>query len=166
MEGKMGVYRKFTPAGFKQAWKEYFEWCDNNPWMKSEVQRGILVQVPIQRPYTEIGFCSYHELGEKYLRDLYASAKNRSDEESKEFVETLLQARAKCYSQKFEGAAVGIFNANIIARDLGLIDKQKHDVKADYKIESRKPDLSKLSLDQLKTLREINRRLREEGEAG
>jgi hypothetical protein len=27
------------------------------------------------------------------------------------------------YAQKFEGAASGAFNANIIARDLGLADK-------------------------------------------
>lgn len=29
------------------------------------------------------------------------------------------------YAQKFEGASVGAFNANIIARDLGLIDKKE-----------------------------------------
>ena len=28
------------------------------------------------------------------------------------------------FEQKFAGAAVGLFNANIIARDLGLADKQ------------------------------------------
>jgi hypothetical protein len=27
------------------------------------------------------------------------------------------------FAQKFEGAAVGAFNSNIIARDLGLIDR-------------------------------------------
>ena len=29
------------------------------------------------------------------------------------------------FEQKFAGAAVGLFNANIIARDLGLTDKQE-----------------------------------------
>ena len=29
------------------------------------------------------------------------------------------------FSQKFEGAAAGIFNPNIIARDLGLADKKE-----------------------------------------
>lgn len=33
------------------------------------------------------------------------------------------------YKQKFEGAAVGAFNANIIARDLGLADKKDVDIK-------------------------------------
>lgn len=32
-------------------------------------------------------------------------------------------------TQKFEGAAVGAFNANIIARDLGLSDKKEIDGK-------------------------------------
>lgn len=31
------------------------------------------------------------------------------------------------YTQKFEGAAVGAFNSNIIARDLGLADKKEID---------------------------------------
>ena len=31
------------------------------------------------------------------------------------------------YRQKFEGAAAGLLNANIIARDLGLRDKQDVD---------------------------------------
>ena len=29
----------------------------------------------------------------------------------------------KCTNQKFEGATIGIYNANIIARSLGLSDK-------------------------------------------
>ena len=29
------------------------------------------------------------------------------------------------YSQKFEGAAAGLLNANIIARDLGLADRRE-----------------------------------------
>ena len=31
------------------------------------------------------------------------------------------------YSDKYEGAAVGIYNPNIIARDLGLADKTEND---------------------------------------
>ena len=30
------------------------------------------------------------------------------------------------FQNKFEGAVAGFFNANIIARDLGLADKQEH----------------------------------------
>jgi hypothetical protein len=33
------------------------------------------------------------------------------------------------FTQKFSGAAVGIFNANIISRDLGLIDKKQIDAR-------------------------------------
>jgi hypothetical protein len=32
------------------------------------------------------------------------------------------------FNQKFSGAAVGAFNANIIARELGLADNQKVEV--------------------------------------
>ena len=52
------------------------------------------------------------------------------------------------YSQKFEGAASGIFNANIIARDLGLSDKQDITTGGE-KLSSK---LNDLSFDELMTL--------------
>jgi hypothetical protein len=36
-------------------------------------------------------------------------------------------ARNKCFVDKFEGAAVGAYNANLIARELGLRDKTEVD---------------------------------------
>lgn len=38
------------------------------------------------------------------------------------------QAEKVIYAQKFSGAAADLLNANIIARDLGLRDKQEHEV--------------------------------------
>ena len=83
--------------------------------------------------------------------------KDRDDEESKKYSSVITRARAKCYAQKFEGAAVGAFNGNIIARDLGLADKTESEVKQDIRV---KADLSKLSVDELKALREINNKLK------
>lgn len=116
---------KFTPDEFDAAWQEYFEWCDNNPWYKCEQSKGGgIVNIPIPRPYTEAGFCSYHNLGVNYLSQLFDSVKDGEDDESKAFSWVLSRARAKCNAQKLEGAAVGIFNANIIARELGMVDKK------------------------------------------
>lgn len=129
-----GRPRSFTPEEFEQAWEDYFSWCDANPWKKNEMIKsgdlaGRLVEVPIPRPYSEIGFCAYHGLGEHYINQLAGSLEGRKDAKSKQYSYILTRARAKCRSQKFEGAAVGAFNANIIARDLGMVDKQdvKHD---------------------------------------
>jgi len=132
MAKKRGRPYKFTPAQFEIAWQQYFEWVDNNPWYKSEAIKsgdmaGTIIKVPTSRPYTELGFCVFHDLGEKYLRELSGYLEGKEDKVSLELTAILTRARAKCYNQKFEGAAVGAFNANIIARDLGLVDKKEMD---------------------------------------
>ena len=45
------------------------------------------------------------------------------------FLEVITRVEAIFFTQKFNYASTGHFNANIIARDLGLIDKQDHNVK-------------------------------------
>lgn len=120
---------KFTPDEFEAAWEEYFQWCDDNPWMKNEAVKsgdsaGMIIQVPTPRPYSEIGFCAYHALGEHYINQLGKTLENAETEEEKQLSYILTRARAKCRAQKFEGATVGAFNANIIARDLGMVDKK------------------------------------------
>lgn len=148
---------KFTPETLELAWQQYFEWCDSNPWIKYEQSKGgSLVKIPTSRPYTEAGFCAFHGLGINYLRDLWSAIKDRDDDESKLYSLVITRARAKCYAQKFEGAAVGAFNANIIARDLGLAEKTESEVTQEIQL---KPDLSKLSLSDLKALREINKKI-------
>jgi hypothetical protein len=127
-----GRPRTFTVEEFSQAWDDYFNWVDNNPWYKNEAIKagenaGMIIKIPTARPYSEIGFCAYNDLGEHYINQLAKSLEGREDEESQQFSYILTRARAKCKSQKFEGAAVGAFNANIIARDLGLADKNQVD---------------------------------------
>lgn len=137
----VGAPFKFSPKEFDLAWQQYFQYCDDNPWYKQEAVKsgilaGTLVSIPTVRPYSEIGFCAFHNLGEHYVNQLnhtlnkhVKDKKSKLNEEATELSYILTQARAKCRAQKFEGACVGAFNANIIARDLGMADNQnvKHD---------------------------------------
>jgi hypothetical protein len=128
---------KFDPKQFDLAWQQYFQYVDDNPWYKNEVVKsgelaGTIIPVPTARPYSEVGFCAFHNLGEKYISELadtllkHEKDKNsKNKEEAAELSNVLTQARARCRAQKFEGAAVGAFNANIIARDLGMVDNKK-----------------------------------------
>lgn len=151
---------KFTPESLELAWQQYFAWCDDNPWYKHEQTKGgQLIKVPTSRPYTEEGFCAFHDLGINYIKDLWHAVRERDDDQSKIYSSVITRARAKCYAQKLEGAAVGAFNSNIVARYLGLSDKTESEVKAQV---SLKPDLSKLSADELKALRDINNKLKGE----
>lgn len=122
----------------KILWKEackYFEWCDNNPLNVVEQTRGSrrkveattkgkklpedtgLIEIPLMRAYTWDGLELY--LGITSLRHY------KTDKDYKDFLQVITHIEKIIYTQKFTGAAAGLLNANIIARDLGLSDKQE-----------------------------------------
>lgn len=124
-----------------QAATEYFNWIDAHPWFKveqlkkpyqeedAEGNKGkwvTVTKIPTARPYTIHGLCLYLGCNTKYFNDFEDALKNRTDEVSKGFSEIVSRVRETIYTQKFEGAAVGAFNANIIARELGLVDKKEN----------------------------------------
>ena len=103
---------------------EYFNYCDNNPLTKHEViksgnRAGEVVEFPISRPYTLTALCIFLGVNTKYFHDF----KKHLKENETDFSEVITRIEDSIYNQKFEGASVGLFNANIIARDLGLMDK-------------------------------------------
>lgn len=104
-----------TPELLWEAACEYFQWADENPITKQDYvgKDGEEVQRKLGRPYTQSGMCVYLDCSEQMFRE----AKER-----KEFTEVCTRISQIIRTQKFEGASVGIFNHNIIARDLGLKD--------------------------------------------
>lgn len=119
-----------SPELMWEAACEYFQWCEDNPFYKSEakvVQGGYkepgsveIAQLPYMRPFTIQGLCAYLDCNSKYFND-FRDAKHEG------FSEVLTRITETIYNQKFSGAASGFFNANIIARDLGLADKKEVD---------------------------------------
>src|SRR5690606_3882672 len=108
------------------ACNEYFQWCQDNPMMETvamkikvtrDKEKIVLQEVPKMRPFTLHGLCNYIDLSIDGFK-LY--------EKREDFVAVTTRAREIIYKQKFEGAAAGFLNANIIARDLGLAEKQSH----------------------------------------
>lgn len=96
---------------------EYFEWCDNNP-LKSYEWNGkdpVKCELEKMRAYTWSGLEYY--LGINSLREYKTTYEDFSHVVSR--IEKVL------YTQKFEGAAAGLLNPNIIARDLGLAEKRE-----------------------------------------
>ncbi|MDM1548599.1 DNA packaging protein [Empedobacter falsenii] len=139
---------------------EYFEWCDENPLYEEVIEKvkvnGIgdvlkREQLPKMRPYTMQGLCLYLDCNTVYFNHFEESLKSKDNKEDKGFSKVITRIRETIYQQKFEGASVGFFNANIIARDLGLADKKEID--ADVKQEIKSDiDYSKLSDETLKEL--------------
>lgn len=113
-------------------WEEacdYFQWCDKNPievaeLMKSGDLAGTHVNTPKARPYTLMGLCLYLDANTEYFRLFKGNLKPTENKEDEDFYRVIKKIEETIYNQKFEGASVGLFNANIIARDLGLKDNQ------------------------------------------
>lgn len=121
-----------SPDLLWQAATEYFQWVDNHPWQKVEqLKRPVAVKkksgdeelhslahIPTQRPYTLSGLCIYLNASESYWRE-FRKNKNLSDD----FLSVINTIEEIIATQQFEGATVGAFNSNIIARKLGLTEK-------------------------------------------
>lgn len=121
-----------------EAATEYFRWCDENPIYVNEVKtesvsygggeggesKSVIVKVPIARPYTWPALCRYLQCSEGYFR----AFKSTHKEGAADFISVIEHIEQTIYSNQFEGASVGTYNANIISRALGLVDKQSMDV--------------------------------------
>jgi hypothetical protein len=146
LRSKHGRDRLFeTPELMEEAINEYFQWCIDNPFYKSEAktvnigdyQSEIkIAELPVMRPFTIQGLCGYLDCNVVYFNQFEASLSGKTDELSKGFSKVITRARDVIYRQKFEGAASGFFNANIIARDLGLKDESNVNVNDNRKATS------------------------------
>lgn len=110
--------------------KGYFEWADQNPWIKNDVVRGgemagTPLQIPTQRPYTLIALCHHLGITVNCWKDY---------EERTEFLIVTTYVREKISNQQIEGALVGAFNANLTARLQGIAEKQQHEGNKDNPI--------------------------------
>lgn len=115
-----------TPDILWDAACEYFEACIKNPIIKVDWVGGMAKRInrPIERPFTITGLCIFLHVNTKYFNELKERA-------SEDYAEVITRIEETIYSQKFSGAAAGIFNPNIIARDLGLVDKTDVTTKGD-----------------------------------
>lgn len=97
---------------------EYFELTDSRKWTKKDWvgKDAMEVERMTDTPYTISAMCLYFDCSREWW------TKFRKDA-PEDFLPIIARIEAIMHSQKFEGAAVGAFNANIIARDLGLTDK-------------------------------------------
>lgn len=121
-----------TPELMWEAACEYFQWCEDNPLMEATIVKGTtldldtgvskpydIAELPKMRPYTYQGLCGYLGCNTEYFNQF----KRNLEPGEKDFSRVLTRIADVIYRQKFEGAASGFLNPNIIARDLGLTDK-------------------------------------------
>jgi hypothetical protein len=111
-----------TPQLMWEAACEYFEWCEDNPLIEIDFKGKDAdeVRLPKMRAFTMQGLCSYLDCNTAYFRNF----KNQERGQQDDFSSVISKIEETIYNQKFTGSAAGFLNANIIARDLGLTDKQ------------------------------------------
>ena len=109
-----------SPDAMWDAACEYFEWVYNNPLYETKAfsYQGVvtLEEVPRIRAMTEAGLCFFLDIGKTTLHDY---------KQKQDFSNVIAKIEQVIFTQKFEGAAADLLNANIISRELGLADKQE-----------------------------------------
>lgn len=119
---------------------EYFEFTKTRTIDKVEYhgKDALRCLVPTNVPFTLTGLCIFIGM----TLDTWAQYRKKE-----EFSAVCTRVQEIIYSQKFNGAAVGQYNANIIARDLGLADKKTVDLDVRGKVADVFPDESELNAD-------------------
>lgn len=109
-------------------WEEackYFDWCDRHPWLRAELvkYKGDYEEadVPLGRPYTLDGLTVFLGVSGGYFRALKSGIKTRLEAgrakvEDEEILATVERIEQTVRTQQIEGAAVGVFNSNLISR--------------------------------------------------
>ncbi len=115
-----------SPDDLWSAACEYFQWVEDNPLWEDKVTsfQGVNTHEPVakMRAMTQAGLCLFLDI-DRTTWEAYSKKEDFSSVTSR--VEETIR------SQKFAGAAADLLNANIIARDLGLTDKQEQKTTVD-----------------------------------
>lgn len=107
-----------SPAVLWEACVEYFEATDQRVWVKKDWVGKDAVEVERKTiaPYTLSGLFVFLDIVPQTWKEY---------REREGFSEITTRVEQIMFTQKFEGAAVGAFNASIIARDLSLKDNME-----------------------------------------
>ena len=111
-----------TPEQLWVAACEYFQWVEDNPLYEEKIfhSQGIITKDTItkMRAMTIGGLRIFLGICEQ----TWVNYKNNPD-----FLGVVKEVEEIIYNQKFTGAAADMLNSNIIARELGLADKQQNE---------------------------------------
>jgi hypothetical protein len=110
-----------NPEHLESACEEYFEWVEENPLWEDKLVtfQGSASHEPVakMRAMTLDGLHLFLDISTQ----TWADYRNRKD-----FIEVVARIEKAIRAQKFAGAAAELLNPNIIARDLGLAEKNEH----------------------------------------
>ena len=107
------------PVTLSEASDEYFQWCLDNPVIEIDFRGKDLTRIEIPHPRV---------FKKEELSRFCGLAQWRSIEElrpiSDDFSQVITYIENIIKDQKYTYAVVGMFNSNIVSRDLGLVDNK------------------------------------------
>lgn len=109
------------PQKFWESCCEYFQYCDENP-LKSYEWNGkdpVKCDLEYMRAYTWQGLALFLDCAVNTIKSL----KDKDD-----FLIIYSRVEQTIFNQKFTGAAAGLLKENIIARELGLVEKSESQI--------------------------------------
>lgn len=107
----------------KDASDEYFQWCVDNPIIQTDFRGKDLMEIHLPHPrvFKKEEFARFCGVSKwETISQLKA--------DSEDFLEVITYIEGIISDQKYTYAVVGMFNSNIVARDLGLTDSTKTDL--------------------------------------
>jgi hypothetical protein len=119
----------YTPESLCEKFNEYFEYMKTQTWQKTDAIKsgemaGETIYIPINTPLSRKSFCIFANISEDTLRN-YASNK----ESYTQYFDLTTRALEIIDNNQIEGAIVGVYNPNIVARLNGLSEKTENDNK-------------------------------------
>lgn len=115
-----------TPDKLLKLFDEYVSWCKANPRKKEDYvgKDAMRVMRELERPLTWVGFeCYLNDTG--VISSLASYEANEGDAYT-EYLPIISRIKRYIETDQFEGATVGQYNPNIIARKLGLVEKTEN----------------------------------------
>lgn len=103
----------------------------NNPMYKVEYvgKDGRIENTPLETPITFEGFECY--LADKNIINSLGDYVSNKGGSYDEYSTIITRIQKNCFVHNFKGASVGLFNPNIIAKKLGLVERVQNDVKVE-----------------------------------
>lgn len=140
-----GAPKKYTP---EELWAKFLEYMDKNDeyswakddFIKSGPEAGRIVSIDIPNPPSIRMFCLFAGIAESTFNNYRKST---------DLNEVALAIEGIILNTQIGGAAVNLYNSNIIARWAGLVDKKEMDIKSELSDDER-TDLIKNLLDKIK----------------
>lgn len=123
---KHGRDFKYTPEALWEEALNYFHYMSDKVWNKKEAiksgdKAGTLIDIPTKTPLSIQSFCLFADIDDNTF------SRYEKEEGYEDFWGITTRIKAIIESNQFEGATVGAYNPNIIARKLGLTDNKAID---------------------------------------